>query len=394
MFSNVKFLRLSNCTKCTCLPALGQLPSLKDLIIEGLERIISVGSEFYGNGYFSAPPFPSLETLRFDNMLNWEDWSSYGVEGTEGLLRLQKIEIQNCPKLKKLLHSFSALKILIIKCCEELIALPRLSTSHNNIEQGKEYPSLLELSISGCPNLKELPSLFPSLAILEIDGCRNLKEFPELPSVHDLELKNCDVGIVQNIVKLTSLTYMRMCEIPNLTYLVEGFFQHITPDKQSEIKSLSNKMGLQNLSNLERLEIADCPQLEKLPQSFHKLASLKELRIWRCPSLASFPPTGLPPLITGLEIKDCESLQILPEWSKSSLKYLIIEGCSSLTSLPTDELPSTLKGLEIHNCMNLMYLPKEMINNSLELFRISSCHSIKSFSKVISGCLQMPLLQS
>lgn len=172
------------------------------------------------------------------------------------------------------------MKILIIKACKELIALPRISTSHNNIEQRKEYPSLLELSISGCPNLKELPSLFPSLAVLEIDGCQNLREFPEFPSVRDLELKNCDVGIVQNIVKLTSLTCIRMCEIPKLAYVVEDFFQHMTTlDGQqianlSEIKSLSNMMGLQNLSNLERLEIADCPQ-RNCHKAFTNLHPLK-----------------------------------------------------------------------------------------------------------------------
>ncbi|KAF3455949.1 hypothetical protein FNV43_RR00592 [Rhamnella rubrinervis] len=393
LFSNIKFLRLSNCTKCVYVPALGQLPSLKDLVIEGMERITSIGSEFYGDGYFSALPFPSLETLKFDNMLNWEDWTSYGVEGTEGLLRLQKIEIQNCPKLRKLLHKFSALKKMSIKGCEKLTALPRLSTCHNDIEQDTEYPCLLELSIWGCPNLKELPSLFPSLAILEMDGCQNLTEFPKLPSIRDLELKNFDAGVIQKIDKLTSLTYLRMCEIPKLTHLVEGFFQHMRTLEElrivnlSELKSLSNMTGLPYLSNLERLEVSECPFLEELPQSFHKLTSLKEFRIWRCPSLVSFPTAGLPPLLSCLEIKDCESLQFLPEGSNSSLEYLTIEGCSSLTSLPTNELSYTLKGLEIHNCINLMSLPNELNNNSLELLRISSCHSIKSFPE---GTFSLP----
>ncbi|KAH7521212.1 hypothetical protein FEM48_Zijuj07G0009300 [Ziziphus jujuba var. spinosa] len=406
LFCNIKFLKLSNCLKCECLPALGQLPSLKDLIVEGMERITTIGSEFYGDGLFSVPPFPSLETLKFENLLNWENWSFSGVDGREGFHYLQKIEIQNCPKLGKLLHSFSALKSMIIKGCEELVALPRLSTCYDSIGNGREYPCLVELSLWECPNLRELPILFPSLEILEIDGCQNLTEFPELPLLRDLELKNCNLEVLQNILKLTSLASLRMSEIPKLKCLPENFFQEMATLEElritnlSELETLSDMTGLQDLSNLEGLEISECPMLEELPQSFQKLISLKELRIWRCPSIVSFPTTGLPPMIRGLEIKDCESLQSLPNWKKhendklsSSLEYLIIEGCSSLQSLPRDELPSTVKGLEIQNCINLMSLPREMINNnkSLELFRIAGCHSIKSFSE---GTFGHPILTS
>jgi hypothetical protein len=47
--------------------------SLKDLMVEGMEGIKRIGAEFYGDGCSSAMPFPSPETLKFDNMLLWEE---------------------------------------------------------------------------------------------------------------------------------------------------------------------------------------------------------------------------------------------------------------------------------------------------------------------------------
>ncbi|KAM7266755.1 hypothetical protein ACFE04_008921 [Oxalis oulophora] len=72
-FPNIVFLRLSNCKQCSQLPPLGEMPSLKDLIIEGLDLVTKIGSEFYGRNISSlARPFPSLKTLTFETMLGLE----------------------------------------------------------------------------------------------------------------------------------------------------------------------------------------------------------------------------------------------------------------------------------------------------------------------------------
>ena len=101
--SNQILLTLNNCRNCSSLPPLGQLPSLKNLTVEGMDRIKIIGIEFCGDGCSSAMTFPSLETLKFDSMLQWEEWSSSGVEGRD-------IEIHNYPKLTKLPHHFPGLK--------------------------------------------------------------------------------------------------------------------------------------------------------------------------------------------------------------------------------------------------------------------------------------------
>lgn len=66
-------LRLLDCQKCTSLPRLGQLSSLKQLLISGNDGVTNVGTEFYGETCFSVDKFfPSLESLSFENMSGWE----------------------------------------------------------------------------------------------------------------------------------------------------------------------------------------------------------------------------------------------------------------------------------------------------------------------------------
>ena len=65
-FSTMVLLRIENCKNCTSLPAIGQLPSLKDVVIKGMAKVRSIGPEFYGKSCLK--PFQSLEKLCFKNM--------------------------------------------------------------------------------------------------------------------------------------------------------------------------------------------------------------------------------------------------------------------------------------------------------------------------------------
>ena len=108
---------LRACKYCFCLPLLGQLPSLKSLETNGLHGIKNIGSEFYGDN-LSIVPFPSLEYLKFEIMVEWEDWMHF--EG-ECFPCLKEIYIRSCPRLRKSLPThLPCLEKLQIDGCEDL----------------------------------------------------------------------------------------------------------------------------------------------------------------------------------------------------------------------------------------------------------------------------------
>ncbi|GLT62791.1 hypothetical protein SLA2020_354010 [Shorea laevis] len=100
-FSNIASLRLENCKYCLSLPPLGQLSSLQDLFVVGFERVVKVGHEFYGSNSSSVKPFGALKVLRFEQMLKWKEWSSFGVENEGGdFPQLEELYVDDCPKLR------------------------------------------------------------------------------------------------------------------------------------------------------------------------------------------------------------------------------------------------------------------------------------------------------
>ncbi|XP_034680772.1 putative disease resistance RPP13-like protein 1 [Vitis riparia] len=95
-FMNLVFLQLRNCKNCLPLPPLGQLQSLKDLCIVKMDDVRKVGVELYGNSYCSSTsikPFGSLEILRFEEMLEWEEWVCREIE----FPCLKELYIEKCP---------------------------------------------------------------------------------------------------------------------------------------------------------------------------------------------------------------------------------------------------------------------------------------------------------
>ncbi|KAJ0478529.1 putative P-loop containing nucleoside triphosphate hydrolase, leucine-rich repeat domain superfamily [Helianthus annuus] len=88
-FLNLKHVSISGCKRCTSLPPLAHLPSLKELVIKGLSGVEVVGFELFESGH----AFPSLEIMRFVDMHGWKKWSGAVFP------RLKKLEIKGCPNL-------------------------------------------------------------------------------------------------------------------------------------------------------------------------------------------------------------------------------------------------------------------------------------------------------
>ncbi|XP_058079874.1 putative disease resistance protein RGA3 [Magnolia sinica] len=195
-FSNLVSLRLIYCNKCTQLPGLGRLPSLKYLeITAGLVK--RVGSEFYGNssgGDINRVAFPKLEELVFNYMYELEEWD-LRLEDREILPSLHSLRIYYCWKLKALLtHLPKSLTSLDISGCGEILwplpNLPSLKTfqishlkSTTCLPYGwKKLESLETLTISNCSKLRSLPDdlgQLKSLRSLQIYGCPELRSLPQ-----------------------------------------------------------------------------------------------------------------------------------------------------------------------------------------------------------------------
>ncbi|XP_052115459.1 putative disease resistance RPP13-like protein 1 [Arachis duranensis] len=277
-FSNVVFLQLANCTNCSLLPPLGELPSLKELYIANMRDLQKVGSEFYGN---TTQPFMSLKILKFENMLNWQDWESPNQYA--GFSSLEELHVNGCPNLvRRLPNQLPALCILMIGGCQALSDVMEGSDNYPSLKQLYlngccnsiitfnlfHFTNLQELNVQDCGNLSTIlfpPNGLPSLQRLELNGCSKLVSFPAggCPQLKSLFIIKCISLFPPNawdLQQMTSLTYLHISGLPSLT-------------------SIDNT-GIQSIVSLTTLEIEACDQLASLP--LIGLASLSRLTIKSC----------------------------------------------------------------------------------------------------------------
>ncbi|KMT07503.1 hypothetical protein BVRB_6g151170 [Beta vulgaris subsp. vulgaris] len=118
-FPMLEKIHLLRCHSCTIFPTLGQLPTLKILILEDMRSLISVDT---------LEIFPSLEILEFKDMPRLREWKGLVVNA---MLRLCKLKLINCPKLINFpsLENLASLVKLQIERCEALESLSVLPAS-------------------------------------------------------------------------------------------------------------------------------------------------------------------------------------------------------------------------------------------------------------------------
>ncbi|XP_058721564.1 putative disease resistance RPP13-like protein 1 [Vicia villosa] len=338
LFSNMVCLRISGCKKCSRLPSLGQLGSLKELFISDMQSVKSVGTVFYESGSSSFQPFTSLETLIFEDMSEWEEWKLIGGTSIE-FSSLIRLSLKRCPKLKE------------------------------NIPGN--LPKLQSLSLENCPELEGMtPNNLPSLANLNLGDCPLL-----MGSRHSITNPPCDV-FSQLVICLNSLQKLTLHAISSLTsFPIDGlpktlqslyiiscenleFFSHESFHNYSSLEELKisgscNSMTsftLGSLPVLERLYIFDCNHLKSISiaedASEPNLVFLRSITIWSCNELELVSLSGLPiPKLTYLSLRDCEKLSSLPESIKTltSLQQMEIRELPNLQSFSIGDLPNNLR---------------------------------------------------
>ncbi|MED6210813.1 hypothetical protein PIB30_067669 [Stylosanthes scabra] len=211
-FYNIVCLRMENCCHCSSLPPLGQLHSLKELYIERLTSVKAIGCEFYGSNSPSFQPFPSLETLSFVSMAEWEEWNLIDGITTE-FPRLSKLYLHSCPKLKGNLPSnLPCLVRLHVGDCSLIESQFSGKVDGRNImrpfnlfsEFILQFNYLQELIIDGILSLKSFPNngLPKVLRTLYLRNCENL-EFPTHEFLHSCKALE-DLTISNSCCTLTS----------------------------------------------------------------------------------------------------------------------------------------------------------------------------------------------
>ncbi|XP_048136874.1 putative disease resistance protein At3g14460 [Rhodamnia argentea] len=410
-------LCLRGCPNAILLPPLGQLPSLKELSLEGLHAVRMIGSEFYG----SKRPFSSLRTLKLKEMLTWKTWFPYvgGPKEEVAFPCLQQLVVRSCPSLIGTLPcQLDCLIKLEIHSCRHL----------NNSISEVCLPSLRELYLEDCNEgvLKFLVNP-TSLTILGIQNLAELVCFDQgymrcLVKLKELHIGRCDKLTYlwqdgNEILNLTCLQKLAIESCPLFTSFVAG-------DGEIELPCSFERMELSNCTSLEKLPskwhtfkhliIRKCPKITGLtiplddPSSNNPLSQLEYLRIIDCDSLTSFPlAKGSLDALKTLCIGECEGVESMKEITVESLEEMTIDSCVNLGSLPQclhtlfhltrleisgcpaleieedfPPLPITLSSFYLMNCPKIKCLPNQWHHLTfLHALWIINCPNIECFPK-------------
>ncbi|CAK8564609.1 unnamed protein product [Lathyrus sativus] len=354
LFSNMVYLKISNCDDCLWLPPLGQLVNLKELIIEGMQSVHTIGTEFYGSDNSSIQPFPSLEILHFADMHELEEWKLTGGTATK-FPSLKTLSLSKCPKLivGNIPEKFPSLIELELRECALRV---QLMPPSNNVFRQLTFPlnSLGQLTIDGFSSLMSFPvdSLPKTLKIFIINNCENLEFLPcEYLSSYTL-LEELKISYSCN-----SMTSFTLGALPVLKSLfIEGC---------KNLKSISIAEGAsqKSLSFLRSIKIWDCNVLESFPLGGLATQNLVYFALWKCEKLPSLP--GAMHTLTNLQEVEIDNLPNLQSFFiddlPSSLQELTVGSVGGImwSARSTWEHLTCLSGLRINgdNTVNLLLMP-------------------------------------
>ncbi|KAJ0478496.1 putative leucine-rich repeat domain superfamily [Helianthus annuus] len=406
-FLHLKHVSISGCKRCTSLPPLAQLPSLKELFIIGLLEV--VGFDLFGTGH----AFPSLEILSFRDMFGWKKWSGVVFP------RLQTLEIIGCPNLVEVtLEALPSLNVLTLTTCDSGVlrslvevasAVTKLNIDNisglNDVVWGGviEYLGAVEeLRIEYCNEIRYLvksdaaaSNLLTSLRKLRVSCCRKMERCSCPDGIEELIVWDCSSMTVVSFPK-GGQEKLRSLTIFNCWKLIErGWGGQKTNNNRSSMPmleqvyindwpNLKSMIELNCLVHLTELIIEDCENLESFPDT---LTSLKILKITNCPKLdvCFLPGWVWPPTLQFLIIGKLK--KPFSEWGPQSFPTTLVElelygggedgarSCSEFSHL----LPSSLTSLKITAFKNL-----ESVSMGLQHLQSLSFFNCPNLKKVSS----------
>ncbi|GMY36391.1 disease resistance protein RPV1-like [Fagus crenata] len=268
---------------------------------------------------------------------DWEGWSQIKMAK-----KLKVLNLSGCNGLTRIpnFSTFTALEILDLRNSQYL------KDDLEDWSQIKMAKKLKVLNLSRCNGLTRTPdfSTFTALEILIIGMCEKLAEFH--PSIWKLKnLRVLDISTDGHASPAIAITKFPD-EIGNLEKLEEinaSNCWHL----QGEIPS-----SVGSLSSLRILRL-DNTKICSLPTSICRLSRLKELQLLDCGNLQCI--LVLPPSLFKILVKNCQSLERLPDLSNlKNLSYITLHNLDKLREIP--EL-GELEYLDIAHCQSLERLP-------------------------------------
>ncbi|RHN65529.1 putative P-loop containing nucleoside triphosphate hydrolase, leucine-rich repeat domain, L [Medicago truncatula] len=415
-FSNMVYLRISNCDNCLWLPPLGQLSNLKELIIEEMQSVQAIGTEFYGSDVSSFQPFPSLEILPFEDVQEWEERNLIGGTNTK-FLSLKTLSLSRCPKLSvgNIIDKFPSLSKMELRECP-LLVQPIPSSNHVFNQLMFPLNSLRQLTIEGFPSLTSLPTdgLRKTLKFLIISNCENLEFLPDedlhnYTSLEELKISyscNSMISFTLGALPVLKSLFIEGCKNLKYTLIGEGasekslsFLRSIKIWDCKELESFSLS-GLPT-PNLVYIAIWKCNKLHSLPSGMNTLTGLQEMEIDNLPNLKYFVIDDLPISLQELTVGSVGGIMwkyTKPTWKHlTCLSVLRINGDDTVNTLMVPLLPASLvmlcirgfngtridgkwlqhltslQKLEIVNAPKLNSLPKKGLPTSLSVLIMDRC---------------------
>ncbi|KAG4177537.1 hypothetical protein ERO13_A11G313100v2 [Gossypium hirsutum] len=319
-FKNMLSLKLHNCKNCKSLPSIGRLLLLKDLSISGLGQVHKIGAELFGENQSNA--FASLESLRFRDMPNWEEWDPCeGDEQASKFPSLRELSIIFCPQLLGRLPTIlQSLQKLEIYWCSRLVA----SIS--------SFPLLSEIGVQGCEELVDEGSLsVQKVTSLKDVFLSNISKFNISAERIMLRFANSETFEISSWKELGSLSQNGLSIVGHRFIKIRNCPQLVSLETEEEI------LQLDKIPGVESLIIGNCERLNRLPEVFHAFPFITRIELEQCPGFVCFAESNFPPALKQLRIENCVNLQ-----------YLVDEKENNNKSMSSN--PCLLEHLQISNC--------------------------------------------
>ncbi|CAI9287896.1 unnamed protein product [Lactuca saligna] len=401
-------ISIINCPKLMEM-AIDLIPSLEVLHIEEcsvsvLRSLVGVSSSFLEL---------SLKNIKGLTQLHGEVLKHLGS--------LEHLYVTRCDELRYLWESESeACKILVslwdlrVKFCKNLVSLGKNEVNLDS-DSGICLESIRKVELFNCPRLESY-NCPNGIQNLDIYGCRSITSLT-FPTLHDLPstLKILSICYFDNFEAncllnkfLSSLGYLSIARVPNLSSFPEGCLVHLTKliiRGCDNIESIPEKgFGFLPLFCLRYLEINSCKNLKSFPhEHLQSLTSLEELWIRDCPNMDySFPCVLWPPNLTTLTIGGLK--KPMSEWGPqnfpTSLVKLSLYGKNSgvvpfakseedvrngnNTTSSSFVVPPSLTLLQIHGFMELESVSEGLHHlTCLEELLIRSCPKLRDLPEML-----------